>query len=99
MYKIIDDKCSGKTKKLIDAASKNKGIVVCKNAYSTRAKSIAYGFHGAKYMSYDDAINNLNALDNLNGLYIDELEDFVTYLLKGKLSGYTLSKEEQVNEI
>ena len=98
MIRIIDEKCSGKTKKLIEKAFETGGTIACKNVYSTRAKVVAYGFYNIKIISYFDLINKIEEAKNTNGqlsnIYIDELEEFVNLLLVNGLAGYTMSKED-----
>ena len=43
MYRIIDNKASGKTRKLMEIAKENKAVFVCSNPRAMEA--IAFQFH------------------------------------------------------
>lgn len=88
MYRIIDNRASGKTSKLMLLAKENHVKIACSNPAAMRIKAHAYGITGVDFISYSDI--NLNE-DNV---MIDELENFVSYITKGKLTGYTLSNED-----
>ena len=94
MIRIVDEKCSGKTKKLIEAAQATRGTIASKSAYSTRVKGVAYGFYGIEYIDYYDLIQRIKNGEDISNVYIDELEEFVNCLLENNLAGYTMSKED-----
>ena len=88
MYRIIGNRASGKTNRLMLLAKENNAKIACSNPAAMRAKAYAYGITGIDFISYSDV--NLNE----NKVMIDELENFVYYITEGKLTGYTLSNED-----
>ena len=88
MFKIIDAKGSGKTSRLMLIAKEKGYDFVCKNPPAMRSKAWAYGITGINFISYYDVLN-LEEF-NKNGYVIDELEDFVKYIIDEKaiLRGY-----------
>lgn len=91
MYRIIDDRSSGKTSRLLLLAKENNGIVVCHNPRGMRAKANAYGLVGFDIISYEDYLNK--DYEHGKPCFIDELENFVCWL-NNDLKGYTLSNED-----
>lgn len=95
MYRIIDNRGTGKTSRLLLLAKENGYTVVCRNPRRLIEKAHVYGIKGVKIISYEDL--NYDTVDDFNEeipIVIDELEDFVKYLLNEvnlKLGGYTLS--------
>jgi hypothetical protein len=106
MYKIIEGRGTGKTKRLMEEAYNHKGIFVCQNAMHMREKANAYGFTGLQIMSFKDFVEETKEHefeytsirakgfhdDCGRKVYIDELEDFVNYLCFNKFKGYTISE-------
>ena len=92
MYRIIDNRSSGKTGRLMLIAKENKAIFVCKNPFAMAEKAKNYGLIGIDFMSYADFIN-LAPEKRFNQNYvIDELEDFVSSQLDNlHFTGYTIS--------
>lgn len=88
MYKIIDNRGSGKTSRLMLLAKENNGILVCSNPYAMTQKANAYGLCGFDIISYQDYIDN--RYDTSKPCFIDELDIFVKYSTNN-LMGYTLS--------
>lgn len=89
MYKIIGSKCCGKTSQLIQLAKENNAIVACSNPLAMEVKAHSYEIVGVSFTSYEDVFNHPD-----EKIMIDELGDYVNYLLSGKLIGYTLSEED-----
>ena len=54
MYRIIDKKASGKTRKLMEIAKENKAIFVCSNPRAMEAKAHAYGIVGIDFIDYSN---------------------------------------------
>lgn len=88
MYRIIDSRGSGKTSQLILLAKETGAAIACSNPMAMEVKAHAYGIMGVNFISYDDALHYQG------DLMIDELELFTSYIMYGKLVGYTLSEED-----
>ena len=91
MYRIIDDRGSGKTSRLMLLAKENNGVFVCSNPHAMTAKAHAYGLTGFDIISYEDYFKH--NYDYGKKCFIDELELYVQ-VLGNDLSGYTLSQED-----
>jgi hypothetical protein len=103
MYRIIDERASGKTSRLMLIAKENGATFVCSNPRAMEAKARAYGILGIEFMSYSDAIDHMRNPDSRHtaehrrsAIVIDEMENFVKYALgmNGSLIGYTISNED-----
>ena len=95
MYRIIDNKASGKTRKLMEIAKENKAVFVCSNPYAMQTKAHAYGIVGINFISYYDYLNSMRG-EEQHPVVIDELEMFLKYMVaynggKSELIGYTLN--------
>ena len=88
MYRIIDDKASGKTGRLMLITKENDGVFICSNPYAMRTKAHAYGLTGFDIISYDDYQSG--NFDPEKPCFVDELDNFVKSLGL-KLNGYTLN--------
>lgn len=106
MFNIIEDRGTGKTKRLMEEAYKNNGIFVCQNAYPMREKANAYGFAGLKIVSFEEFIEDIHPYimysdvtkqgyqgPNREPIYIDELEGFVNFICFNRFKGYTITKD------
>lgn len=91
MYRIIDNRASGKTSRLMLLAKENHGILVCSNPYAMAEKARAYGLTGFDIISYCDYLQHNYPVEKK--CFVDELEMFVKYL-GNNLSGYTISSED-----
>ena len=88
MYRVIDNRDTGKTKKLLSECAKNQGVYICKHPKAVPEKCLAYGLPFIEAYGYDE-------IDNApkdKPLYIDELECFAQSYVNN-LAGYALSKE------
>lgn len=95
MIKIIDGRGTGKTSRLMLLAKEQEGIIVCSDPEIYRQKAYAYGLTGIDFISYNEYIYNLNMCKAIyvdTPIFIDELDEFLTYIHKN-ISGYTLSLE------
>jgi hypothetical protein len=90
MTRIIDNRASGKTSRLMLLAKETGAVIACGNPYAMEQKAYAYGLTGIDFISYKQYLER-DYPDN-KGVYIDELERFVCSL--GRLNGYTLSNED-----
>ena len=88
MYKFVGKTCSGKTKKLLLAAEREGGTVMCRNPERMLEKAHSLGIVGLSIIGYKD----LPANDN--PLFIDALEAFIKESLGSLLAGYTLSCDD-----
>ena len=96
MYRIIDERGSGKTSRLMLLAKEDGSAIVCSNPRAMEIKAQAYGITGIKFISYYDFLKTEH---NFSNYYIDELEKFLYYFhhyngFKGQMQGYSLSLED-----
>ena len=91
MYRIIDNRSSGKTGRLMLLAKETGGVFVCANPEAMRVKAQNYGLTGFDIISYYDYTKGNYTRGKR--CFIDELEVFVKSL-GHNLSGYTLSSED-----
>ena len=92
MYRIIDNRGTGKTSRLLLLAKENNGIVVCLRPSHTREKAHTYGLTGIDFLSYMEYISIMGEITR--PVYIDDLDSFMSCLTRNTLSGYTLSNED-----
>lgn len=94
MYRIIDDRGTGKTSRLMLIAKENNALFVCSNPDAMRYKARAYGIDGIEFISYGEFFHNYKGQINVKYV-IDELENFLrsTMFYSTELVGYTLSVE------
>lgn len=97
MYRIIDDRASGKTSRLMLLAKENNAVFVSLNPRAMEAKAHAYGIIGINFMDYYTFLTSKG--DDIGAYVIDELEIFAQYAAqmyagKGDMIGYTLSNED-----
>lgn len=90
MYRIIDNRSSGKTGRLMLLAKETNSAIACMNPIAMREKAYAYGITGLDIISYSQLFNGEYEGD----VMIDELENFVRQYIDCKLTGYTLSNED-----
>lgn len=91
MYRIIDERASGKTSRLMLLAKEKGATIVCANPEAMQNKSYKYGIVGIDFISYGQFYNNEYKYRH-TPILIDELENFVSYITGESLAGYTLSK-------
>ena len=92
MYRIIDDRGSGKTSRLMLLAKETGAKIACNNPCAMQQKAYAYGITGIDFIPYSDLFHG--AIDSNDKVMIDELELFVKEYVDGQLTGYTLSKDD-----
>lgn len=94
MYRIIDDRGTGKTSRLMLIAKENDALFVCSNPDAMRYKAKAYGIDGIEFISYGEFFHDYRGQRNVKYV-IDELENFLrsTMFYSTELIGYTLSVE------
>ena len=90
MIRIIDDRGTGKTSRLMLIAKEQNATFVCANPQAMEYKAKAYGIEGIEFMSYEKFSTVLNHPDNY---VIDELENFVKSAFGNNFTSYTISAE------
>ena len=90
MYRIIDSKASGKTRRLMEIAKENKAIFVCSNPRAMEAKAHAYGIVGIEFIDY---FTFLEGEEKPANYVVDEIEMLLHYMfgMNRNLTGYTLT--------
>lgn len=91
MIKIIDNRGTGKTSRLLLLAKENDGVIVCSNPEAMREKSYRYGIVGIDFITYEHYLYNYD-VDDARPIYIDEIDQLLK-CFDACISGYTLSKE------
>lgn len=91
MYRIIGERGSGKTSRLMLLAKETGGVIVCSNSRAMQEKARAYGISGLDFVSYSDFVRHPNLYKKF---YIDELECFISYIFGHGMEGYSISKED-----
>lgn len=91
MYRIINNKASGKTRQLMEIAKENKAIFVCSNPRAMEAKAHAYGIVGIEFIDYFTFLDD-KGKEPANYV-IDEIEMLLHYMfgMNRNLTGYTLT--------
>ena len=94
MYRIVNNKASGKTHQLMELAKANNAIFVCSNPRAMEAKAHAYGIVGIEFVDYYAFLDHVGK--DATNYVIDEIETFFAYACKfhgmlGELIGYTLT--------
>jgi hypothetical protein len=96
MVRIIDGRCTGKTRKLFEAAKEHGAVIVCSNPLAFEDKAYGYGIGGLTFMSYSDFMFGEHDPDIT--VMIDELENFLNFFSTCDpvchIVGYTLSNED-----
>ncbi len=92
MLRLIGNRCTGKTRQLMQFAKDNNAIFVCSNPYSMMQKAEDYGIIGLRFMSYFEFLtHNKGMTDNV---VVDEVEMLLRSINPSiKLIGYNLSEE------
>ena len=91
MYRIIDERSTGKTSRLLLLAKENNGIIVCFDPNRMRQKALNYGITGVDFLSYEEYAYT-NNYDINKPIYIDELDLFLKKF-DYSINGYTISME------
>lgn len=63
MITIIDNRNSGKTKKLLQAAHENNGIIITQDKRAFQVKARSYGYSDVKIFDYNDLAQDNYPLD------------------------------------
>ena len=91
MYRIIDNRGSGKTSRLMLLAKETNSAIACCNPSAMREKAYAYGITGIDFISYSDLFTGGWTEENV---LIDELEEFVKQYIDANITGYSLTNED-----
>lgn len=92
MYRIIDERGTGKTSRLMLIAKENDATFVCWNPNAFRYKANKYGITGVDFISYKQFLENK---EKIQRYVIDEVELFLEYIAQNNtLIGYTLSVDK-----
>ena len=90
MYRIIDNRATGKTSRLMLLAKENNGIIVCKDPKAMRDKAYSYGIVGIDFISYFE----FEFTHRFNKpVFIDEI-DLLLAQKNREIQGYTISNED-----
>ena len=97
MYRIIDNRSSGKTGRLMLLAKEQGASIICSNPRAMEQKARAYGITGIDFIGYTEFLNHKQG-STIDNYFIDELETFVAYVqnnsgVRGNFNGYTISQE------
>ena len=90
MFRIIDERSTGKTRRLIEEAYKNNGVILCLNPERMKEKAMAYKIPFVNFASYNNLIYYATNI-NKRPIYIDELEIFLS---RYNIAGYNMSIED-----
>jgi hypothetical protein len=97
MYRIIDNRSTGKTGRLMLLAKENNALFVCGDPHCMEQKAKAYGIEGIQFISYYDYLDTNKWRGGIQHrpVIIDELETMINhqnpYL---NVIGYSISAED-----
>ena len=91
MYRIIDNRSTGKTGRLMLLAKETGAKIACLNPKAMREKAYAYGITGLDFISYSELFSGVY---NNDKVLIDELELLLTHYIDANVIGYTLTSED-----
>lgn len=95
---IIDGNCTGKTKKMLEAAWQDGAVVVCKHPAHMEEKEKCYGLYGLKFIGYDEFFKcNLYGLSDKK-IMIDEIGEFFKSYFNVELDGFTMTVDKKEGE-
>lgn len=90
MIQIIDGRGTGKTSRLMLIAKELNVPIVCNNPDDLKRKAYSYGITGLTFLSYSDISKKDCSVDTF---LVDEIDYLAKFFVRGKIVGYTLSKE------
>lgn len=97
MIRIIDDRSTGKTGRLMLLAKDKGALFVCGNPYAMEQKAHSYGITGINFISYHDFLdsNKWRGKSNKIPVVIDEMETMVKYENPMvEVIGYSISEDD-----
>ena len=94
---IINTRGSGKSKQLLEIASKTEnGVVLTQNKQGLQVKAKNYGFNNLKIIDYDDLEHDRFPLDAI--LFVHNGDKMLSFLLQHfysvELGGFTATMED-----
>lgn len=89
MEKIIDDRGTEKTTKLVKEASENDGVIVC--SYPSYIKELNDEIIALTYNEYIQCLLKGTVINH--SIYINEIDEFLSHLDKN-IKEYTISTKE-----
>ena len=92
MDKIIGGKGTGKTRRLLEIAKDNNGIVVCENVEEMTKRAYRLGIPGIYFIDYRDYICGL-VKNSEKPVYIANINKFIK-VFNNNIAGYSLTLEE-----
>ena len=92
MDKIIGGKGTGKTRRLLEIAKDNNGIVVCENVEEMTKRAHRLGIPGIYFIDYRDYIYGL-VKNSEKPVYIANINKFLK-AFDNNVAGYSLTLEE-----
>lgn len=97
MIRIIDDRSTGKTGRLMLLAKDTGALFVCGNPHAMEQKAHAYGITGINFISYYDFLDSSKWRGNhkKTPVVIDEMEAMVKYENPmAEVIGYSISEDD-----
>lgn len=97
MIRIIDDRSTGKTGRLMLLAKDTGALFVCGNPYAMKEKAHAYGITGIDFISYNDFLDSKKwkGEHGKQPVVIDEMEAMVRYQNPNlNVIGYSISEDD-----
>lgn len=97
---IVETRGTGKTRRLMENAKTQNAAFICKNPAAMTRKAAAYGIYGINFISYSDILMNLRtdyaggAIYPNENFVIDEVKDFMDYLLASNCVGFTQTEDD-----
>lgn len=93
MIKIIDNRGTGKTSRLLLLAKENRGTVVCANPQLLTEKAYRYGIVGVNCVSYITYLNNKEKFDKQK-IFIDDVEQFLKVVTVNQIEGFVVNTDD-----
>lgn len=94
MVRIIDNRCTGKTSRLMLLAKEHNALFVCARPNHMQEKAEAYGIQGIHFVSYEDFLR-LNYDTDEQTVVVDELDELLKRMVHPlSLLGYSISIED-----
>lgn len=91
MIKLIGERGSGKTGKLIELAAEQGGTIVCKNPNHIVEKGYSMGITSLNVVSY---VQYLASKDAVNGpVFVDDM-DALLEAIDPRIAGFTAARED-----
>lgn len=89
---IIDANCTGKTRKMLEAAKESGATVVCKYPLHMQDKANSYGIFGLDFVSYEEFLDS-NFFNKK--IAIDEIREFMMNCFGVELDSFTMTVDNK----